>query len=93
MPTIRQLILCASPISPEHTIREHLDATNCDDLGSGGLVVNSQLVKIKSTGIVKIEVEDDIIPLKVKDDIVLIRVEDDIIKIKETGREVIDVVC
>lgn len=33
--TLRALILCASPLGGSYTVREHLLATDCDNLGSG----------------------------------------------------------
>lgn len=35
--TLRTLIACASPLSSPNTVRDHLRATNCEDLGGGGI--------------------------------------------------------
>lgn len=37
--TLRTLIACASPLSGLHTVRDHLSAINCNDLGSGEGIV------------------------------------------------------
>lgn len=34
--TLRELIKCASPLSGDNTVREHLLATDCANLGGGG---------------------------------------------------------
>lgn len=34
--TLRTLVACASPLSGSHTVREHLAAINCSELGTGG---------------------------------------------------------
>lgn len=35
--TLRTLVACASPLSSPNTVRDHLNAINCDNLGGGGV--------------------------------------------------------
>ena len=68
--TLRTLVACASPLPDGHTVREHLAATNCDDLGSGGgdVFINSEIYELVEESPLEIEVVDDIITLTEIDD-------------------------
>lgn len=37
--SLRQLVACASPLEGSHTIRDHLSAINCGDLGGGETII------------------------------------------------------
>ena len=77
--TLRTLVVCASPLSGSHTVRDHLAATNCDDLGSGGggdVYINSTIYELSEEPVVGIEAVGDIITLtEIDDRIEIVEVE------------------
>ena len=55
--TLRELVSCASPLDSPRTVRDHLNATKCEDIGQTtviNLTVNSTDVKIKEVSSIKI---------------------------------------
>lgn len=63
--TLRELILCASPLTGEHTVRDHLLATDCANLGNGGTCTDVPII---------IETSD--IPININEaDPVIVRLE------------------
>lgn len=67
--TLRELILCASPLTSDSTVREHLLATDCENLGTGSgsctdipVIIETSDIPINITEaeqvIVELEAED-----------------------------------
>ena len=85
MATLRDIV-CASGVN---TLREYM----CLPIGEGGgVVINSELVRVEVLPVIQVDVKDDItyvslIPIQE------VEVEDDIIYVTELMREVVDVVC
>ena len=78
--TLRQLVVCASPLIGSHTIREHMSATSCLTMG-GDLTINGELVRIKEDIITLTDSKNDIIVL-IKEPVIILE-SNEIIKIEE----------
>lgn len=82
------LVTNSTLLEADGDVWEHL--TNPS--GEGGVVINSELIKVKKIDDVVVEVESDVVLVEeVK--LVEVEVKSDIIYVKELKREVINVVC
>ena len=77
--TLRQLVVCASPLVGSHTVREHMTAMTCDFIG-GSMTVNGEFYYLQE--------EKDIILNDIYDIITIeepgvIEINDDAITIEE----------
>lgn len=89
--TLRELVSCASPLDSPRTVRDHLNATKCEDIGQTtviNLTVNSTDVKIKEVSSIKINDNADTIKILEQDVIMII--DEEVVPIKNTEGEIID---
>ena len=66
--TLRALISCASPLPSPMTVREHLAAINCDNLGGGGdrLVPYDDIVLDIQIDRMSVDIQKDTLSIEVQ---------------------------
>ncbi len=59
--TLRELVVCASPLIGSHTIREHMSATNCLTMG-GDITINGEFIYLQEEkDIILKDIDSDIL--------------------------------
>ena len=79
--TLRELVLCASPLPTGNTVRTHLQAMTCDFIG-GDMTVNGEFIYLKEEkNIVLYDNENN--NLQINDEVEVLELEETIINIEE----------
>jgi len=80
--TLRELVVCASPLIGSYTIREHMSATNCLTMG-GDITINGEFVGLKEEpSIMLSDTKSDII-LNDTESVAIIEKNEENIKIED----------